>query len=308
MRLVRSTAAAGLADQGCVLTIGNFDAVHRGHRKILANLRSHGMRLGLPTVVMTFDPHPEEYFLGEKSSSRLSNLSSRFFALKECGVDMMLCLRFDEHLASTGAEKFVQKILQEELSVRYLLVGDDFRFGRDRCGDYDMLLRMGPVSGFDLDRTGTFVSEGERISSTRIRRLLESGDLDAAATLLGQPYTLVGRIVHGQQLGRTWGFPTLNLPIHHKPALTGVFAVRVQGLAEHSLHGVANLGTRPTVGGLRTLLEVHLFDFDQAVYGKRVCVEFVKRIRPEEKFSDLESLQAQIRKDCVHARQVLGGG
>lgn len=306
MRLVRSTAAAGLAGRGCVLTIGNFDAVHLGHRRILANLRSHGDRLGLPAVVMTFDPHPQEYFRGEQRYPRLSNLTTRYFALAECGIDIMLSLRFDDRLASTEATAFIREILVEALAVRYLLVGDDFRFGRDRQGNFELLSALADEMGYDLERTETLSMHGERISSTRVRKLLEAGGLGAAAELLGRPYALAGRVIRGQRLGRQWGFPTLNVPINHKPALTGVFAVRVRGLGEDPLPGVANLGTRPTVGGLRTLLEVHLFDFGGEVYGSRVCVEFAEKIRPERKFDGFEALQAQIRKDCVRAREILG--
>lgn len=306
MRLVRSAAAAGLAGRGCVLTIGNFDAVHLGHRRILANLHAHGDRLGLPAVVMTFDPHPEEYFRGADSSPRLTNLSTRYFALDECGVDIMLSLRFDDRLASTEASTFIREILGRALAVRYLLVGDDFRFGRDRLGDFSLLSSLADEVGYGLERTDTLSRHGERISSTRIRKLLEAGRLDSAAELLGRPYALVGRVTRGQQRGSQWGFPTLNLPINHKPALAGVFAVRVRGLREGAVAGVANLGTRPTVGGLRTLLEVHLFEFDRQVYGSRVCVEFVEKIRPERKFDSFESLKTQIQEDCVQARQILG--
>ena len=306
MRLVRSAAAAGLAGRGCVLTIGNFDAVHLGHRRILANLRAHGDRLKLPAVVMTFDPHPQEYFRGEHRYPRLTNLATRYFALAQCDVDIMLSLRFDERLATTAATAFVREILGEALAVRYLLVGDDFRFGQDRQGNFDLLSSLADEVGYGLERTETLRMHGERISSTRVRKLLEAGELAAAAELLGRPYAHAGRVIRGQRLGRQWGFPTLNVPINHKPALTGVFAVRVAGLGGDSLPGVANLGTRPTVGGLRTLLEVHLFDFDGEVYGRRVCVEFMEKIRPERKFDGFEALKAQIRKDCVRAREILG--
>ncbi len=306
MRLVRSTRSADVADQGCVLTIGNFDAVHLGHRKMLASLRSQGIHLGLPTVVMTFEPHPGEYFSGSRGFPRLSNLSTRFFALRDSGIDIMLNLRFDRRLASMEAMEFVRNILGKELAVRYLLVGDDFRFGRNRRGDFELLSSMTDELGYDLERTETLSLHGERVSSTRIRRLLSQGDLNSASELLGRPYTMVGRIIRGQQLGRQWGFPTLNLPIHHTPALTGVYAVRVQGLDDKPLPGVANLGTRPTVGGLRTLLEVYLFDFDRSVYGRRVCVEFVARIRQEQRFDSFDALKRQIQKDCVQAREMLG--
>ena len=306
MKLVRSPARAGLADSGCALTIGNFDAVHLGHRQILSGLRRHADRLGVPAMVMTFDPHPEEYFRKGDSAPRLTDLTTRYFALRECGVDIMLSLRFDRRLASTDAPTFVREILHRQLAVRYLLIGDDFRFGRDRQGDFAMLADMAGESGFQLERTDTLECNGERVSSTRIRKLLADGQVDLAADLLGRSYALTGRVIRGQQLGRQWGFPTLNLAVHHKPALRGVFAVRVDGLGSESIPGVANLGTRPTVGGIRTLLEVHLFDFEQQVYGERICVSFVERIRPEHKFDSFDALKSQIRQDCDQARRILG--
>ncbi len=306
MKLVRSLAAAGLSQSGCALTLGNFDAVHLGHREILSNLRQQADRMGVPAAIMTFDPHPQEYFQGRDRCPRLTNLSSRYLALRDCGLDIMLSLRFDDRLANTSAEAFIRDILGHSLGVRYLLVGDDFRFGRDRLGDYGLLSRMAEDVGYELARIGTLSHGGERISSTRIRELLDQGALDVAGQLLGRPYAIAGRVIQGQQLGRQWGFPTLNLAINHLPALTGVFAVTVQGLGEDRIAGVANLGTRPTVGGLKTLLEVHLFDFDADVYGKRICVEFVEKIRPERKFDGFEALKAQIRKDSDEARRILG--
>ena len=306
MKLVRNTAAARVQDAGCVLTIGNFDAVHRGHRQILSALRSHADRLGLPAVVMTFDPHPEEYFRGEACAPRLTDLTTRYFALKECGVDIMLSLRFDRELASTEARTFVRQVLGEQLAVRYLMIGDDFRFGLNRQGDYSLLAEMAGELGYRLERTGTLEHDGERISSTRVRTLLTQGKLTGAGDLLGRSYALAGRVIHGQRLGRQWGFPTLNLAVRHKPAVRGVFAVRVDGLASEGLPGVANLGTRPTVDGMRTLLEVHLFGFDREVYGQRICVSFVERIREERKFDGFDALKAQIRQDCESARRILG--
>lgn len=306
MKLVRSVAAAGLEKAGSALTIGNFDAVHLGHREILSSLRRHADRLRVPAVVMTFDPHPQEFFRGRDCCPRLTNLASRFFALRDCGVDIMLSLRFDSGLATTGAETFVREIIGDRLAVRYLQVGDDFRFGRDRLGDFALLSRLSGEVGYELQRADTLNHRGQRVSSTRIRELLGQGRLDLAEELLGRRYAIAGRVIRGQQLGRQWGFPTLNLAINHNPALTGVFAVRVSGLDCPPRDGVANLGTRPTVGGLRTLLEVHLFDFDGDVYGKRICVEFIEKIRPEQKFDGFDALKAQIRRDCDSARQILG--
>ncbi len=306
MRLARHANAAGVSESGCALTIGNFDAVHLGHQRILATLRRRADERGVPAVVMTFDPHPQEYFRGVDCAPRLSTLSTRYFALREHGVDVMLCLRFDGRLAGTTAEEFVRDVLGEQLAVRHLLIGDDFCFGKDRGGDFELLSRMAGPTGYTLERTDTLSRDGERVSSTRVRNALDAGDLAGAAALLGRPYALAGRVVHGQRLGRQWGFPTLNLAVRHKPALTGVFAVRVAGLDETELPGVANLGTRPTVDGLRTLLEVHLFDFAREVYGRRICVSFIEKIRAERKFPDFDALKAQILRDSERARELLG--
>lgn len=302
MRLVRSVESAGVKETGCVLTIGNFDAVHKGHQQILSRLCEKGKSLGLPAVVMTFDPHPEEYFVKNNGASRLTDTGTRFFAVAETGVDLMISLRFDRSLAETSAEDFVLEKLVKQLGVRFVLVGDDFRFGKNRQGDLALLRKLGAQSGFAVEDTATVLADGERISSTRIRNLLEVGELTAAQELLGRPYNLVGRVTYGQQLGRQWGFPTLNLSIHHKPAITGVFAVRVRGLGGKAVYGVANLGKRPTVGGLKTLLEVHVFDFDQNIYGERLCVEFLEKIRGEQKFDSFEELKAQITRDADQAR------
>ena len=305
MKLVRSIASVPLTSQGCVLTIGNFDAVHLGHQTILAKLRRKADALGLPVVVMTFDPHPQEFFLGDNSSARLSDSSTRFFSLQEQGVDVMLLVPFNAEMASTSAEEFVEQALLGQLNVRYLLIGDDFQFGKGRSGNFSMLKGYEVPGQFEVENTETILQNEQRISSSRIRELLAEGDLSGAAALLGRPYRLTGRVTYGQQLGRQWGFPTLNLPIKHKPALTGVFSVQVGGLGKGRLNGVVNLGTRPTVGGLKTLLEVHIFDFDESVYGRRICVEFVDKIRDEKKFDSFDALKAQIMKDAEEARRRL---
>ncbi len=307
MKLIRSLESTQLPTEGCVLTIGNFDAVHRGHQRIMNTLRSHGDRLGLPVMVMTFDPHPEEYFLGDKSSARLTECSTRYFALHDLKVDIMLLLRFNQKLANITADHFVRQILVERLRARYILVGDDFRFGKQRVGDFSLLQRFATQGKYTVASTETVLHRDERISSTRIRGLLAKGNLEAAAQLLGRRYNLVGRVGYGQQLGRQWGFPTLNIPIIHQPAVTGIFAVEVSGIDEDALPGVASLGTRPTIGdNLEYVLEVHLFDFDRSVYGERVCVEFVKKIRNEEKFDSFDQLKSRIGLDAGMAREILG--
>ena len=306
MKLIRSIRSPHLPTTGCALTIGNFDAVHLGHQQILKILRARADSLDLPAVVMTFDPHPEEFFLKDKSSPRITDRATRYFALRNEGVDVMLLLRFNESLAQTSAETFILEYLIGALKVKHLLIGDDFHFGRNRLGNFAMLKAFSEEGQYQVEDTETIIDAGERISSTRVRHLLEQGDLEAAHRLLGRRYNLVGRVIRGQQLGRQWGFPTLNLAINHKPALTGVFAVEVKGINGGAVAGVANLGSRPTVDGLRTFLEVHLFDFDRSIYGERVCVEFVHKIRDEKKFESFDALKAQIAIDTERAREVIG--
>jgi len=305
VKLVRRIDSAALPTDGCVLTIGNYDAVHIGHQQILKRLRDKANAIKQPVVVMTFDPHPEEYFLADRSTPRLTNLSSRYFALRDNGVDVMLLLPFNKKLATTTAEEFIQRYLVDALKVRYLLVGDDFQFGKNRQGDFEMLQAAAAAKGFEVENTDTVLFQQERVSSTRIRTLLTEGEMNLAATLLGRRYFMSGKVIQGQQLGRQWGFPTLNLAVNYKPAITGVFAVNVKGLGGSSLPGVANLGTRPTVNGLTTLLEVHLFDFDRLVYGQRICVEFIEKIRNEKKFASFDALKAQIMRDAATAKAML---
>lgn len=305
MKLIRSVHSPHLPQDGCVLTIGNFDAVHLGHQKILQTLRARADSFGLPVVVMTFDPHPEEFFLKENSSPRITDRATRYFALRNQGVDVMLLLRFNKSLAQTSAEDFISEYLIKALKVRHLLIGDDFHFGRNRSGNIQMLREYSCEGKYQVEDTDTITDGGERVSSTRIRRLLEQGNMETAERLLGRRYNLVGRVIRGQQLGRQWGFPTLNIAVNHKPVLTGVFAVEVKGINGGALAGVANLGKRPTVDGLQTLLEVHLFDFDKSVYGERVCVEFVHKIRNEQKFESFDALKAQIKIDADRARELL---
>ncbi|MGB5709083.1 MAG: bifunctional riboflavin kinase/FAD synthetase [Arenicellales bacterium] len=305
MKLIRSVHSPHLPQDGCVLTIGNFDAVHLGHQKILQTLRDRADSLELPVVVMTFDPHPEEFFLKDKSSPRITDRATRYFALRNQGVDVMLLLRFNKSLAQTSAEEFINEYLIKALKVRHLLIGDDFHFGRNRSGNIQMLRKYACEGNYKVEDTETITDGGERVSSTRIRHLLERGNLKTAERLLGRRYNLVGRVIRGQQLGRQWGFPTLNLAVNHKPVLTGVFAVEVKGINGGALAGVANLGTRPTVDGLQTQLEVHLFDFDKSIYGERVCVEFVHKIRNEQKFESFDALKAQIKIDADRARELL---
>ena len=321
MKLIRSLSSPDLPANGCALTIGNFDAVHMGHRKILQTLVAQAKQRNLPAMVMTFDPHPQEYFsrLVHASNSpaknsaqphaRLTTTSARFFALRECGVDLMLSLKFNRELSRTSADRFIRDCLAGALKVKYLLVGDDFRFGQKRVGDFKLLEQMAQQCGYEVARIDTMKQHEQRISSSWIRELLARGELEQAEQLLGRKYAHTGRVIHGDQRGRRWGFPTVNLAIRHKPALAGVFAVTVSGLAERDLAGVASLGKRPTVRATSStptnVLEVYLFDYHGDAYGRRICVEFVKKIRDEEKFSSYEQLIQQIGNDVRIAKQML---
>ncbi len=306
MRLIRGLHNLRAEHHGCVATIGNFDGVHLGHQAVFAELRKVGDALGLPATVITFEPQPLEYFQPEKAPSRLTRLREKLTVIKDAGIDYVLVLPFGRRLATMGAEAFIDEILVKGLGIQHLYVGDDFRFGRARCGDVGLLHEAGRDLGFHVDDLRTVTAGGERISSTRIRKLLVGGDLQAASKLLGRSYTICGRVSHGDKRGRTIGFPTLNIQLH-RPAspLRGVYAVTVHGVDDKGLPGVANIGNRPTVeGDPRFLLEVHLFDFDRSIYGAHVGVEFVSRIRDEMKFDSFDALREQISVDTQQALRI----
>jgi len=314
----------------CALTIGNFDGVHSGHRAVLAQLRRRADELGLPTCVLTFEPHPREYFAtlaasASPSSSvpaaaapatdteprapaptpaRICTERDKLDALAECGVDRVCIAHFNASVATLPAERFIDEIVVEGLHARYLLIGDDFRFGAKRRGDFAMLGQAAARHGFELARIATVTRDGQRISSSAVRAALTAGDFARARELLGRPYFVSGHVVHGRKLGRTIGYPTLNVPIpFDRPAVEGVFVVRVHGLAEQPVAGVASLGKRPAVeSDGRHLLEVHLFDFDADLYGRLVRVEFLHKLRDEAHFDSIEALTAQIDRDAQAAR------
>lgn len=291
--------------RGCVATIGSFDGVHRGHRAILQQLFSQAAALGLPSVVVLFEPQPHEFFAGDKAPARLMRLRDKIRTLADCGVDRVVCLRFDQHLRSLSAQAFVDDILVARLGVRALVIGDDFRFGCDRAGDFSVLLREGQRQGFSVSDTCTVQDAGERISSTRIRRALEDEQFEVAARLLGHPYTMQGRVVYGQQLGRTLGVPTANVRLRrYRSPLNGVFAVRLRCVGDSDwMPAVANVGVRPTVGGEgKPVLEVHVLDYAGNLYGKEVAVQFDKKLRQEHKFPTLMALKEQIHRDIEQAR------
>lgn len=289
------------------VTIGNFDGVHLGHQAMLARLTARAAAVGgLPTV-LTFEPHPREIFTPQDAPTRLTSLREKLEILRGLGVAHVHVCRFTKAFAGLSPEDFVRRILVDGLKARYVLVGDDFRFGARRGGDFDLLMVYGEKFGFTAEAMHTVEAAGQRASSTAVRETLAAGDMAGAAQLLGRPYSISGRVVGGDQLGRKIGFPTANILLkHNRPPLKGVFAVRVQGLAKPDWPGVANLGTRPSVhpNGNPTL-EVHLFDLDRNLYGQHLRVEFLHKLRDEAKFPNFDALVAQIDKDARQARELL---
>jgi len=294
---------AGDNRPGCVATIGSFDGVHRGHRVILEQVKKRASAMNLPSVVMIFEPQPNEYFSGEQAPARLMLLRDKVMALRDEGVDRVLCLSFNQRLRSMTEDVFIHEVLVSALKVKHLVVGDDFRFGRDRKGDFALLKSVSADKGFALEQTLTVEHNAERISSTRIRGLLQKQEFALAEELLGRPYSIHGKVVYGQQLGRTLGFPTANVRLNrYRSPLSGVFAVEVI-LDGQRLKGVANIGIRPTIAGLiKPILEVHLLDFDQMIYGKRISVRPLKKLREEKKFSSLDELTKNIARDVEEAK------
>ncbi|MFA9274112.1 MAG: bifunctional riboflavin kinase/FAD synthetase [Candidatus Aquirickettsiella gammari] len=293
----------------CALAIGNFDGVHLGHQALLSNLREAATRLNIEAAVMSFEPHPRAFFaqmLGDlsKAPSRIANLRDNLSALDQAGIDRVIVEHFNAHFAAFSPEEFIQKILVDGLHVKLVMVGDDFRFGAKRAGDIHTLIEAGQRHGFTVQTLSTVVRNGARISSSAVRAALAAGDFNEARHLLGRPYQISGHVVHGQKLGRTLGFPTLNLRIaHHKPAVMGIFVVQVHGLSEQPLPAVASMGVRPTVDDSgRVLLETHILDQAVAAYGKVIQVEFLQKLRDEEKYVDLPTLTAAINRDADQAR------
>jgi riboflavin kinase / FMN adenylyltransferase len=284
------------------LTIGNFDGVHRGHQAMLARLIEAAEDLGLPPAVLTFEPHPREFFAPGSAPPRLSTLRAKLDMFRAYGVATTYVARFDRRMASQTAGEFVQHVLEDGLDARWVLVGDDFRFGRGREGDLAFLRRT--PHRFSVEAMRTVDVDGERASSTAVRGALAAGDLAHAAALLGRNYAIGGHVGHGEKLGRDLGFPTANIALRRKPPLTGIFAVRVYGLPGGPRAGVASVGVRPTIkSDGKPVLEVFLFDFDAAIYGRRIAVEFLHKLRDEERFPDLDTLARQIGRDVTRARE-----
>ncbi|MES2913444.1 MAG: bifunctional riboflavin kinase/FAD synthetase [Pseudomonadota bacterium] len=317
MKVFRGYRQPGLATE-CALTIGNFDGVHRGHQAMLALLKNEAQHRGVPSCVMTFEPHPRDYFAAlarkpELAPARIATLRDKLTELNRCGIDQCVVLPFDARLSSQPPEAFINDVLLQGLGARYVLVGDDFRFGSKRAGDYAMLDAAGERLGFDVARMNSYEVHGMRVSSSAVREALGKGEMDKVAALLGRPYSISGHVVHGRKLGRTLGFRTLNLRFSHwNPAASGIFAVEVHGLAEEPLPGVANLGIRPSidpndVNGGRVLLETYCLEWPaslgaEGAYGKIIRVELLHKLHDELKYNSLESLTTGIAKDCDDAR------
>ncbi|WP_024851742.1 bifunctional riboflavin kinase/FAD synthetase [Hydrogenovibrio kuenenii] len=293
-------------EKGCVLTIGNFDGVHLGHQRILGQVATDAKTAGLPSVVMLFEPLPIEFFAPERAPVRLMNLREKLDAFGQTDVDYVLVCRFDERFAQMCANTFVEDLLVAKLNVKQLVVGDDFRFAKNREGSFQTLVEKGKEHGFVVDDMPTLLFQGDRVSSTRIRQALSAHDLDLVQALLNKPFYFKGRVIHGQRLGRQLGFRTLNLnPKRLQMPVEGVYTVYVSGLAENDWPGIANIGVRPTVDGLRPSIEVHLFNWTKDVYGSHVGVKLHQFIRSEMKFDSLDTLKAQIEQDVQQAKNIL---
>lgn len=291
----------------CVATIGNFDGVHRGHRQLISELKKEGGRRKLPVAVVVFEPTPQEFFAGERSPARLTRFGEKYHLLEDAGVDKLICLRFGSELSAMSPSEFVQRLLVNGMQLRHLVIGDDFRFGKDRAGDFSFLSRAGEQAGFTVARTDSFVLDSARVSSSGIRQALKQGDLAQAERWLGRPYGMKGRVIEGEKLGRRLGFPTANIhprrtvcPVH------GIYAVRVNGAGLERWPGVASIGSRPTVtDGEEIVLEVHLFDFSGNLYGASLEVLLLHKLREEKHFASVEALTEEMKNDADRARRLL---
>jgi riboflavin kinase / FMN adenylyltransferase len=288
----------------CALTIGNFDGVHRGHRALIRRVTAKARELDLTACVLTFEPHPREFFAGEAAPARISRLRDKLELIGAAGIDRVHVARFDARFAALPAPRFIEEVLVRGLATRWLLVGLDFRFGAQRTGDYATLESAGARHGFEVESMPDVLHAGLRVSSSAVRAALKAGDLAAAERLLGHPYTISGRVAHGAKLGRGLGFPTANIVLRRPPPLAGIFAVEVDGLADGMRSGVASIGRRPTVNPVPLpLLEVHLFDWDGDLYGAHLRVRFLKKLRDERKYDGIEALKQAIARDAREARE-----
>ncbi|MBD2858711.1 bifunctional riboflavin kinase/FAD synthetase [Spongiibacter sp. KMU-158] len=304
MELIRGFHSFRPQHRNCVATIGAFDGVHLGHQAVLRQLVAKGRELGLPSTVVLFEPLPREYFSPNEAPPRLMSFREKFEAIAELGVDRVVRIRFTESLRNLSAEEFISKLFVDGLGAKFIVVGDDLRFGRDRSGDFELLRRHGKSNGFEVVDTATLLNGGERVSSTRIRQVLGESDFALAETLLGRPYSISGRVIVGQQLGRTINAPTANIQLRRlRSPLQGVFACEVEGLGDKPRPAVANVGVRPTIGDLsKAILEVHILDFSGDIYRRNLRVVFRKKLRSEIKFDSFDELRQQIQRDIQTAR------
>ncbi|QLB13637.1 FMN adenylyltransferase /riboflavin kinase [Bisgaardia hudsonensis] len=306
MKLIRSIHHLPdlFSKQGCALTIGNFDGVHLGHQAVLNHLKVQAKKLNLPVVVMVFEPQPSEYFMGKNAPARLMRLRDKLYYLQQLEIDYVFSVKFNRTFAEQSAEHFIESWLVKKLNVKFLSIGDDFRFGQQRQGDFQLLQKAGIQFGFGVENNKSFLFDNQRISSTSIRQALADDDLQLAEKLLGRPYRIWGSVAHGNKLGRTIGFPTANIHLHRQVnPVKGVYAVKVILGKQQQYFGVANIGKRPTINGIKQILEVHLFDFNENLYGQHIQVEFCLKIRNEIKFPSFELLKTQIQQDVIVARQ-----
>jgi riboflavin kinase/FMN adenylyltransferase len=294
------------ADSGCVLTVGNYDGVHLGHQHMIRVLKERAAELGGASTVLVFEPSSKEFIDPAGAPPRLTRWREKYLALAALGVDRLVTLRFDDEIRAMSPQCFVEQLLVADLNVRHLVVGNDFRYGANAEGTIHSLRAAGGTHGFGVEQVDAFIVDGVRVSSTAIRERLEQGDCAGAARLLGRRYRMIGRVAHGERLGRTLGFPTANLRLmRRKSPLWGILAVRVHGIEAQPLNGVASLGTRPTVNGVEPLLEVHVFDFQGDLYGRPIEVEFVAKLRDELKFDSVDLMQVQMQVDAAQARDLL---
>jgi riboflavin kinase/FMN adenylyltransferase len=295
-----------LVKDGSVATIGAYDGLHLGHQKLLQTLTETARRRGLPTVVMSFEPMPKEYFSAASPPARLMRFREKFEALARAGIDIFFCPRFGSSMRQVDADTFIRQVLIHAMNTRDLVVGDDFRFAANRQGTLEHLRRAGNALGFDIHQVPSVVVQGERVSSTAVRTALKQGDLAFARRLLGRSYSMSGKVIKGERVGRKLGFPTANVNLRRRQSpVMGIFAARVTGLTGQPLDAVASVGTRPTFDGIKPILEVHIFDFDENIYGKYIHVEFIQRLRDERRFDNAEALVEQMHRDSKQARAVL---
>jgi len=306
MELVRGLHNISQRHRGCVLTVGNYDGVHLGHQQMIGVLKARAAELRSAATVLVFEPSSKEFIDPDGAPPRLTRWREKFLALAAQGVERLVTLRFDECMRAMTPRSFVDELIVERLGTRHMVVGDDFRYGSNAGGTIESLRAAGQEHGFGVEQIAPFCFDGVRVSSTAVRERLELADYPGAARLLGRPYRMIGRVVHGRRLGRALGFPTANLRLmRRKPPVWGILAVWVHGIDSRPLPGVASLGTRPTVNGVEPLLETHVFDFSGDLYGRAIEVEFVAKLRDEVKFESLDAMMVQMKIDGARARDLL---